>query len=210
LNDRGHSDRRVRNFYEFEMGLGHRLQLDLYLVTQQEGYGAGASQIAIKKQKFELRYALADWGKLPGNPAVYLEWSQVRGGADALEGKLLFGGELAPGWHAAANLSLERAMNDDGEHEYQVTAGVSKTLSDEDLSLGLEVRTECHDKAGARLKSLFDQAYLVGPSLSWSPIAPIHVLWAVLAGPAKGEFNSGNGNAFGAALESWLVAGWTF
>ena len=209
LNERGPKDRRVRGIYEFEWGLGHRLQLDLYLVTQQEGYGSNAD-ITLKKEKVELRYALADWGKLPGNPAVYFEWSRARNSADAFEFKLLFGGELAEGWHAAANLSLERKVDDGAEHEYQVTAGLSKTLSDRSLSLGLELRTEFHDVAGARMKSLFDQAYLLGPSICWYPVPPMHVLLASLAGAAKGEFNSGDSTAFGAAFENWLVVGWTF
>ena len=60
------------------------------------------------------------------------------------------------------------------------------------------------------MKSLFDQAYLLGPSICWYPVPPMHVLLASLAGPAKGEFNSGDSTSFGAAFENWLVVGWTF
>ena len=53
------------------MGFEPRMQLDLYLRTDQEG---DDSEMLIGQQ-VELRYALADWGKLWGNPTIYLEWA---------------------------------------------------------------------------------------------------------------------------------------
>ncbi len=200
-----HKDRRVRAYYEAEIGLGHRLQLDLYLITEQHGY---AQPSEIKKESIEVRYALADWGRLWGNPTLYVEWVRENGGPDALEGKLLLAGEVASGYHAGINLAVERALGADFGHEYQISAGLSRTLSDQALSLGLEGRFEFHDAAGKRLMNLFDQAALVGPSLSWSPVPPMHLLWSVLAGPVKGELNPSE-SGWGGAVESWLVLGFT-
>jgi hypothetical protein len=193
--------RRIQTFMEAEFGLGHRLQADLYIITEQEGY---KGEIVVKKEKAELRYAFADWGKLWGNPTVYLEWTRESGAPDAIEGKLLLGGQLAEGWHAGANLAFEKVLGGASlGHEYQVTAGISRTLVDESLSVGLEARSELHDSTGSRL-SFHEAAHLVGPSIAWSPIGPAHFLWTVLAGEAK------DGGTYAGALESWFIAGWTF
>jgi hypothetical protein len=53
------------------MGLGHRLQLDLYLQTEQAGHQA---PLEIGAEKVELRWALADWGVIPLNPTLYAEF----------------------------------------------------------------------------------------------------------------------------------------
>ena len=80
---------------EVEIGLPHRFQVDLYetwavdqdrRVTQDE-YSA------------EVRYALADWGKIPLNPTLYLEYAQHNDSPNTLEGKLLLGTDLSPKWH---------------------------------------------------------------------------------------------------------------
>ena len=92
----GTASREVRNYYELSFGLGYRFQLDLYLVTQQEGYGKEASAIELKREQIELRYALADWGKLWGNPTLYLEWQRRNGDVDWIEPKILIGGQIAP------------------------------------------------------------------------------------------------------------------
>ncbi len=92
------SQREVRNYYEVGYGLGHRLQFDFYVVTEQKGHGENA-KIELLREQVELRYALADWGKLWGNPTLYVEWQRRNGGHDWVEGKVLIGGGLGPGWH---------------------------------------------------------------------------------------------------------------
>jgi len=56
---------------EFEFGLGARLQTDFFLRFEQEGY---AGPLKLAAEELELRWALADWGKLPGNPALHFEY----------------------------------------------------------------------------------------------------------------------------------------
>lgn len=46
--------REVRSYYEMGFGLGHRLQFDIYFVTQQEGHGS-ESHIELKREQLELR-----------------------------------------------------------------------------------------------------------------------------------------------------------
>jgi hypothetical protein len=195
--------RKLKSQYEFEMGLGHRLQLDLYLQTVQEiGAGEGQGDIHFDEEKFELRYALADWGVIPGNPTLYLEWARHNGDVDFLEAKALFGGEAAVGWHWGANVVFERGLGGVNETHYQVVAGVGRTLSDETLSLGVEAKVELSNDRStdfAEGKELFG-----GPSLAWNPVPPMHVLFTPLFGvEMEGDESEGR-------FESWLITGWEF
>lgn len=82
----------IEQKFEVEIGLPHRFQLDLYLNLDRNGEG-GDTNVGTS---IEGRYALADWGKLWGNPALYLEYTFGSGGGeDAIEGKLLLADELA-------------------------------------------------------------------------------------------------------------------
>jgi len=88
---------------EIEFGLPHRLQLDLYLIRRHEFGSASFLDSAV-----EMRYALADWGRLWGNPAVYLELTKQQEAPNKIEGKLLLGDSLGPGWRWGSNFSLEQ------------------------------------------------------------------------------------------------------
>src|SRR5262249_3001081 len=61
--------------YEVEFGLPHRFQLDLYMVAHKTG-GGNQSNFTLDEQKVEVRYAFADWNKIPLNPTLYVEWKQ--------------------------------------------------------------------------------------------------------------------------------------
>ena len=93
-------ENRLRTLYEMAFGLGHRLQLDLYVRTQVDGQGP----MVIESERLELRWALADWGVLPGNPTLYLEWIRPTDGPMRAELKLLLGGELSPRLYWGFNL----------------------------------------------------------------------------------------------------------
>jgi hypothetical protein len=185
----------VQHFYEFEFGLPHRLQLDLYLVGRSEGEG-GPTYL---DQLFELRYAFADWGKLPGNPTLYLEYALRDDAPDKVEAKLLFGGEIATGWHWGTNLVFEGEVSgDEEEHEYSVTGGVSRTLVDEELSLGAEVEVAFADVSGDR--GDFSNSVYVGPSLQYRPLPNTHLDLAPLFG-VTGDSK---------AIKAFLNFGWEF
>ena len=168
---------KVETQYEFEIGLPGRFQFDYYLVTDRTG-SDGTTDIA--ESKYELRYALADWGKLPWNPTLYAEWKSVSGGPDGYEAKLLLGDEVAPGWKVGANLVYERNVSGDLANEYQVTLGVSRTIIDEKFSLGGEVRASLTDVHGDR--GDFEKELEIGPSLQWRPVPNMHVDFAPLIG----------------------------
>lgn len=170
-------DTRYRQQYELELGLGHRLQLDLYLTTEQLGTGP----LAIHEEKAEIRYAFADWNVIPTNPTIYVEWVRQNDGPHKGELKGLFGGDLGARLHWGANLVYEREFGGDDEQEYAITGGVAYGAIDNKLSVGGEVKVETVDVAGDRFA--FD-AYeiLAGPSFQWSPVRRIHIDMVLLLG----------------------------
>ena len=96
------------HFLQSEIGIGlpYRLQLDIYENLERPVGGTfqhGGNQ-------FEMRYAFADWGKIPLNPTLYLEWKANHNAADAYEVKLLLGEELAPRWHWGLNFFFEQEV----------------------------------------------------------------------------------------------------
>jgi hypothetical protein len=144
---RSDPDDRVRMSTEFEFGLGYRLQLDLYANTIFTRAG-GASTLAIRSWAAELRYALADWGVIWGNPTLYFEyinWNAGQGDAHAdaasasWEVKLLLGDELGHGWRWGANFVYEATFND-AVREHAITYSLLKTIVDTLLSGGITAK----------------------------------------------------------------------
>jgi hypothetical protein len=194
------SERKMRTQFEFEMGLGHRFQLDLYLVLEQEG-PEGA--LLVDQEKIELRYALADWGRLWGNPTLYAEYAHHNAGPDSVELKLLLGDQLAPRWHWGANVVFERQLGGPRSHELALTGGLGYTIYDQLLSMGLEGKVAFVDRTGNRF-DFTEKQYLFGPSLLLVAIAPARILFTPLFGAV-----TENGTTRG-ALESYLIASWVF
>jgi len=167
----------VETQYEIEFGLPHRFQLDLYHVTTKEGEEGTLDNT---EQKYELRYAFADWGDLWMNPTAYLEYVMRNGQSDKVEYKLLLGDELAPAWHFGTNLVLEHELGGAGENEYEITAGLSRTLLDEKLSLGAELQASLTDVHADR--GNYEEQLEIGPSLQWRPLPQMHLDFAPLIG----------------------------
>lgn len=173
-----HGPAEIQTQYEFELGLPGRVQVDMYIVRDQAGDGDESS--SFDEQKFEVRYALADWGKLWANPTLYVELANKDDAPDAIEFKLLLGDELKPGWHWGTNFVFERELGGDLENNYELTAGISHTLEDERFSLGGELKTsiaDVHEDRGD-----FEEQLLIGPSLQYRPTPQIHVDFAPLVG----------------------------
>jgi hypothetical protein len=166
----------VQTQYEFEVGLPGRFQIDMYLLSVQEGNdGSQASG-----EQFEVRWAFADWDKIWGNPTLYLEVSSLQGEPDKIEGKFLLGGEMSPGWHWGTNLVFERETSGDLTNEHEITAGVSRTMGDELWSLGGEVKASLTNTHADR--SDYQEELLVGPSLQYRPLKNVHLDLATLVG----------------------------
>jgi hypothetical protein len=166
----------IRSLYEVEIGLPHRFQLDLYLRTDQD---SNESEQLLGSQ-VEIRYALADWGKIWGNPTLYAEWVGLEQRPDKLELKLLLGDELAPRWHWGINLVGEFETGGEREYEYQFTGGLSYTVVDEKFSVGAELQALYADVKGDR--GDFSQAYYFGPSFQYRPMPAFTINFAPLVG----------------------------
>jgi hypothetical protein len=167
----------VETQYEVEVGLPGRFQFDYYLVTEHTGSDGDTD---FSEQKYELRYALADWGRIPWNPTLYAEWKTVSGGPDGFEAKLLLGDEVSPGWKAGANLIWEHEVSGEMTNEYSLTMGVSRTVIDEKLSLGGEIKSALTDVKGDR--GNYEKELEIGPSLQWRPSPNMHLDVAPLIG----------------------------
>lgn len=171
-----HGATEFRSLWEVEIGLPYRLQLDIYFRTESTLHGD--AQIG---QSLELRYGLADWGKIWGNPALYLEWSRLEDESDAIEFKLLLGGELAPRWHWGINFSDELSTGGARENEIEMTAGISYTLQDSKFSVGAEMELGFVDTQHNR--GHFDEKFLfIGPSIQWRPWEAVHIDFAPMVG----------------------------
>lgn len=166
-----------RFLQEVEIGLPYRFQLDLYL---RQDYSTDGDDTLWGGQ-FEVRWAFADWGVLPGNPTLYMEYIALEDRPEKIEPKLLLGGEIAEGWHWGANLIFEYEISgEDREAEYSVSAAISKTIIDEKLSLGIENVFAATDVKGDR--GHFETSNVIGPSLQWRPMPALTIHVAPLFG----------------------------
>jgi hypothetical protein len=198
-------DSRLRNLYELEIGLGYHLQLDLYLRTEQQGY-QGALQV--ESEKLELRWALADWGVIPGNPTLYFELSRFSGGPMTLETKVLLGGNLASRLHWGVNLVFERDLGGTPLYnQYGVTAGLSGAVVDRKFSLGVEVQVESTDGGRDDRGNLSELWILGGPSIQWRPVPPLHIDLVALFG-GLGDHDVSGAFAWRGGMRPLVVIGW--
>ena len=162
---------------EIEIGLPYRFQLDLYETwsvnqdgrTEQDGWSA------------EIRYALADWGKIPLNPTLYLEYSKHNHDPDAIEGKLLLGTDLSTRWHWGLNLVCEQELSRSQNTELAVSQGVSYTIIDGKLGAGVEMKYS-HQKADGSPAS---NEFVIGPSVQWRITPRMHLDIAPMFGCTK-------------------------
>jgi hypothetical protein len=166
----------IRSLWELEFGLPYRFQLDLYLRTDQ----TGDESEFLWGQQVELRWALADWGVIWGNPTLYLEWVGLEQRPDKIEPKLLLGGEIVPRWHWGVNLVAEIEMGGEQEHEYQLTGGVSYAIIDSRLALGIETIFQLTDTKEDR--GDFEESFLIGPSIQVRPLPQATFNFAPLIG----------------------------
>ena len=159
---------------EFELGLPHRFQVDLY-ETWAVDQDRRADQDEVSA---EVRYALADWGKIPLNPTLYLEYAKHDHDPNTIEGKLLLGTDLAPRWHWGLNLACEQELSGLKNTELAVSQGISYSLVDERLGTGVEMEYS-HEKASG---TPAENNLMLGPSFQWRPISRCHVDLAPLFG----------------------------
>lgn len=169
--------------FEIEFGLPGRIQVDLYAVAHKEGI---EGPYTVDEQKMEVRWAFADWGKIWGNPTMYLEWKTENAAPDHFEAKLLLGGEITSGWHWGSNFVWEHEMGGPQENSNEWTTGVSYTVRDSKSSIGMETQLALVDTLdGHGGRTAFSKEFLIGPSIQFRPLPQMHLDFAPLFGVTK-------------------------
>lgn len=189
---------------EIEIGLPYRFQLDLYgnweINESRAGRATGGS--------VELRYALADWGRIPLNPTLYGEWTFNRNAADVFEAKLLLSQVFGRRWHYAANITFEQEMGGERETAWQLSQALSYPLIDRKLNAGIEMLWETATERGSRGDPT--NALAIGPSLNVRPSANTFVnvapLFGVTRDAARAEIFITFGYRFGGPATSESIA----
>ena len=187
----------VETRYEMEIGLPYRFQLDIYANSHSQGDNKG---FLFDQQSVEMRYALADWNVIPGNPTIYAEYTfNNKPEADHYEFKALFSGEIKRRWHWAYNQVYEHEMGGAGTNSYESTAGVSYTVWDEKFSVGGEAKVAYEDEDKNR--GLHGPPeILIGPSFQVSPLKQMHIDFTPLVGVTKNS----------PSFKSLVILGWEF
>jgi hypothetical protein len=170
----------LATMYEAEFGLPGRFQIDLYAVSHKDGL---SGPMSFSEQKAELRYAFADWGRIWGNPTVYVEYTSLNNAYDHFEGKLLLGGTIASGWHWGSNFVWEHELGGPQENSNEWTVGVSRTVRDRRFDVGVETKFALVNaiEADGR-RGPFSTEFLAGPSVQIRPLPRMHIDVAPLVG----------------------------
>lgn len=154
---------------EIGVGLPGRFQFDLYATGEHED-GGPTKSIGLQP---ELRWAPADWGVIPLNPTLYLEYKWNHHANDVAEGKILLGEELSPCTHWGMNLSVEQELGGAKTQELAMMQAVSWTVVDRKFSIGLEFEVDRVTEHGARDNPEWE--YYAGPSFQWRPTDETHL-----------------------------------
>jgi hypothetical protein len=195
---RNHEPTEFTQQFEVEFGLPYHFQLDLYAVSNQTG---PKGEFRFDEQKVELRWALADWGKIPGNPALYLEWNPRNQAPPHVEGKLLLGGQIASGWHWGSNFVFEHEAGGLQENSKEWTLGVSRVIRDAKFSLGAESKLAfVSEKDSLGHRGPNGKEWGIGPSIQLRPLPAMHLDVATLLGATHDA----------ARAQLYVVLGWEF
>ena len=124
---------------EIELGLGHRFQVAMENSVRNYREPATPTQ-AWREDSFtgSLRYAVADWGKVPFNPALSAGWRHNQRTRDAWQLGVVVGDEITPRWHWAANLGTEHPLGSAGRREVTGDMAITYSVTNETLNLGLQ------------------------------------------------------------------------
>jgi hypothetical protein len=161
IRQRRNGPAQIRMRDEFTFGLGKRLQLDLYSHTVYDGLD-GAKTFKWRGFSWELRYALADWGKIWGNPTLYYEMKMLDG-RWGIEPKLLLGDRIGErgvwGFNAIYEGNLA-STKEEREPEYAYTASYANIINN-DLSVGVSHMFRYNDYEGG------SQEWYLGPLVQY-------------------------------------------
>lgn len=151
---------------ELELGLPARLTVGLVNELERSGGDGGERSVTI-----EARYALADWNKIPLNPALS---AQYRFGlrdalSDSLEVGLLVSHDFPNlvEWALNAFVDQQIGAQTSTQPGFAQSVEVPVLLPDERLEIGLEMQYRQRADPGARSEE--STGFVIGPTLAWRP-----------------------------------------
>jgi hypothetical protein len=163
---------RSGQFSNLKSGFPTRFQLDFYLETLKQGGDSGPLELAA--ESVEVRWAFADWGKIWGNPTLYLEYCYANNRQpNEMETKLLLGGSIAPGWHWGANFLYEQELGDEYEYDFTAKLLLSRVILDERLSAGIGGMVEI--EKDEEESEEWEAEPMLGPRIRFSPLPVMHL-----------------------------------
>jgi hypothetical protein len=168
---------------EVEIGLPYRFQLDVY-----QNWGIEEGDAFYKGSSVELRYALANWGKIPLNPTLYGEWTFNDSASDGWELKLLLGQTFCRRWNWAGNFTYEQETDGERERETAVSSALTYALIDQTLNAGVEMLWE--RKTSKDTRGDPQNEFLIGPSINVRPTRFSFITVAPLFGTTEDSPNA--------------------
>ena len=165
-----HSKPEFRMLEEIAIGLPYRFQLDIYERWNIEPNANNQQRGNHEGVQTELRYAFADWGVLPLNPTIYLEWLERGGRQDKpnkYEIKLLLADEIFDNVFYASNLILEQETAGERETELGWSHAISTPLIERKLMGGFECVLSSTTTKGTRSNQ--QVSFMAGPSFQYRP-----------------------------------------
>jgi len=171
------------NLFESEIAIGlpWRTQFDVEM-----NYEVTGGSVRYNSTFLELPHALADWGKIPLNPAINFGWRFNNDESDAYILRLLLADQFGERLHFGSNLSFEQQIGGPGEREYELTAALSYVAIDRRLAIGAELVVE-YEEGGGELDeednaSKYSTTVLLGPSVLFRPSKNTHLSFVPLVG----------------------------
>jgi hypothetical protein len=184
--------------YRADFGLPARFQLGLHATGQTVDRNDIIGNI--DAQALEIRWGLAGWGQMWGNPAVHAEWREASRGADVGTVKLLLGAGTTGGWRWGTNVAWTQEASGRREIARAWTAGVSYE-GGRFASLGVETRLAFVDQLGdGSTRTAMARELLAGPSIQIRPMRRMFITLAPLFGTSVSSPRS----------RTTLAAGWQF
>ncbi|MBI3851156.1 MAG: hypothetical protein HY298_12910 [Verrucomicrobia bacterium] len=160
---------------EFEFGLPWRTQFDV-----EVNYAIERGRLHYDETLLELPHALADWGKIPLNPAVAGAWRFINEEPDAFVIRLLLAEEVCKKVHFGANLTYGRQIGGAHETAYELNVALSHVMIDSKLTVGMEIlaefETETEGTPGVPgVDTERTTNVMLGPSILWKPTRTTHL-----------------------------------
>jgi hypothetical protein len=205
-----------RMLEEVAVGMPHRIQLDLYERWNIEPDDDGNQRANHEGVQIEMRYALADWGAIPLNPTLYLEWVE-RGGPqedkpNKWEAKLLLADEITPNLFFATNPYIEQEVAGELETEIGFNTALATPIIDGRLLGGIEsefsATTVEDNRSNAEVSLTLGPSFQLRPTprtfldlvglfgtTDESPVARMYIVWGIQFGARPGPTNGYYGSA---------------